>query len=120
MTRVGDWSSRPDDALPPGVAAVVARVHLTPAVAAVSLHPVTRRRDQCSAVLARIKNDAGKSLLKGSPQLWRIVLDRLAADETVPDVAAALREHLDGVIPPGAMRDVVAARCAAALTDEDK
>src|SRR5437016_2531162 len=81
---------------------------------------VARRRDQCSAVLARIKSDNGKTLLKGSPQLWRIALDRLAADETVPDAAAALREHLDGVIPPGALRDAVTPRCLAALIDDDK
>jgi uncharacterized protein YjbI with pentapeptide repeats len=81
---------------------------------------VARRRDQCSAVLARLKGDPGKSLLKGSPQLWRIVLDRLSADETVPDSIAALREHVDGVLPSGARRDAVARRCAEALMDPVK
>src|SRR5438067_3169009 len=38
-----DYSSRPDDAPPPGRAAVIPRVHLTPGGAAVSLESVIRR-----------------------------------------------------------------------------
>jgi uncharacterized protein YjbI with pentapeptide repeats len=79
-----------------------------------------RRRDQCSAVLARLKNDQSKTLLRGSPQLWRIALDRLGADETVPDTVAALREHIAAVFPPQLLRDKVAPLCLAAVADADE
>ena len=81
---------------------------------------VARRRDRCSSVLSRLREDDGKSLLKGIPQLWHVVLDRLAADEELPDTAAALREHLDAVMPPGKTRDAVAPVCARVLLDESR
>jgi uncharacterized protein YjbI with pentapeptide repeats len=71
-----------------------------------------RRREECGSVLARLRVDGSKDLLKGSPQLWRIVLDRLGADQRLPDSLAALREHLDGVIPEGKIRSDVAVHCA--------
>jgi uncharacterized protein YjbI with pentapeptide repeats len=81
---------------------------------------VARRRDRCSSVLSRLRDDDGKSLLKGIPQLWHVVLDRLAADEELPDTAAALREHIDAVFPGSATRAEVAALCARVLLDESQ
>jgi uncharacterized protein YjbI with pentapeptide repeats len=81
---------------------------------------VARRRDRCSSVLSRLRDDDSKTLLKGIPQLWHVVLDRMAADEALPDTAAALREHLDAVLPPSTMRLEVALLCARVLLDESK
>ena len=77
-----------------------------------------RRRDTCAAVLWRLSTDPNKSLLKGNPQLWRVALDRMAADEELPTAVAALREHIDGVFPRGKPRDAAAVMCAYALVDE--
>jgi uncharacterized protein YjbI with pentapeptide repeats len=52
------------------------------------------RRDQCQAVMFKVKSYARHLSLDGSPELWRMVLDTMAADETIPDVAAALRRCL--------------------------
>jgi uncharacterized protein YjbI with pentapeptide repeats len=76
-----------------------------------------RRRERCEWVLSRLRADDGKGLLQGSPQLWRIALDRLAADERLADTSAALREHLSAVLPAGQTRDEVAALCLKASCD---
>ena len=43
---------------------------------------------RCAAVMARVHDD-DHDLLGGAPELWRIVLDRLAQDDTLPDVRRA-------------------------------
>ncbi len=50
-------------------------------------------RPRCGPVLARV-TDGDYDLLDGVPELWRVVLDRLADDETLPDVRRALHRHL--------------------------
>jgi uncharacterized protein YjbI with pentapeptide repeats len=76
-----------------------------------------RRRECCPWVLSRLRADDGKELLAGNPQLWRVVLDRLAADETLADAATALREHLHAVLPAGEARDELGEACLRDLTD---
>lgn len=71
-------------------------------------------------MLSRLRADEGKALLKGIPQLWHVVLDRMAADEDLPDSAAALREHLDPVLPDSAARQDAGALCARVLLDESR
>lgn len=50
-------------------------------------------RPCCASVISRVRA-ADHLLLDGLPELWRIALDRLAADETLPDVRRALHRHL--------------------------
>jgi uncharacterized protein YjbI with pentapeptide repeats len=50
-------------------------------------------RPRCTSVMARVRGE-DHLLLDGLPELWRITLDRLAADETLPDVRRALHRHL--------------------------
>lgn len=50
-------------------------------------------RPSCASVMARVQGE-DHLLLGGFPELWRIALDRLAADETLPDVRRALHRHL--------------------------
>jgi uncharacterized protein YjbI with pentapeptide repeats len=52
------------------------------------LHP---RR--CASVIARIRPE-DTTLLKGIPDLWQIVLERLASDDAILDVRAALDHYL--------------------------
>lgn len=51
-------------------------------------------RPRCGAVMDRIRGD-DHLMLAGLPELWRIVLDRLASDEKIPDVRRALHRHLE-------------------------
>jgi len=55
---------------------------------------LSANRPRCASVMSRIGAD-DHLLLGGLPELWRIVLDRLAADETIPDVRRALHRHLE-------------------------
>lgn len=51
-------------------------------------------RAQCQAVMFKVKSYAQHFSLDGSPQLWRAVLDTMAGDESIGDVATALRKCL--------------------------
>ncbi len=46
---------------------------------------------RCRSVMARLKDAGDMQFVEGTPELWRIVLDRMAADDGVSDVRAALR-----------------------------
>jgi uncharacterized protein YjbI with pentapeptide repeats len=54
-------------------------------------------RPRCAAVMGRICAE-DHSLLDGLVELWRIVLDRLASDEALPDVRRALHRHLQELL----------------------
>jgi uncharacterized protein YjbI with pentapeptide repeats len=52
-------------------------------------------RERCASVMARLKHEkAGRGLLQGIPELWRVVLDRMATDESIQGVRQALRTEL--------------------------
>lgn len=76
---------------------------------------LARHRPRCASVMARIGSDQDRlSMLRGLPLLWRIVLDEMAADDAVPDVASALRRGIDRLLPDGPMRVEV---CSGALCE---
>ncbi len=54
---------------------------------------LSAHRPRCAAVMKRI-GPRDRALLGGLPELWREVLDRLAADEALPDARAALHRYL--------------------------
>jgi uncharacterized protein YjbI with pentapeptide repeats len=54
---------------------------------------LSAHRPRCAAVMARVR-PRDRALLGGLPELWRVVLDRLAADDTLPDPCAALHRYL--------------------------
>lgn len=60
-------------------------------------------REQCASVVARLRSDRARSILGGCTLLHRLVLDALAADESLPDAMAALRSEtlrrLDSALP---------------------
>src|SRR5262249_45350213 len=51
-------------------------------------------RPRCAAVMARVCAD-DHLLLDGLAELWTIALDRLAAEDAIPDVRRALHRHLE-------------------------
>ena len=55
---------------------------------------LSSHRPRCASVMSRVETD-DHLLLGGLPELWRIALDRLASDETIPDVRRALHRHVE-------------------------
>jgi uncharacterized protein YjbI with pentapeptide repeats/energy-coupling factor transporter ATP-binding protein EcfA2 len=53
-----------------------------------SAHP-----KRCASVMARLR-PADRSLLRGIPDLWQIVLERLASDDAIAEVRTALHHYL--------------------------
>ncbi len=76
-------------------------------------------KDRCASVLDRIW-PADRSLLKGNPELWSIVLEELAADESLTDGRHALLRHLDDRIADPGERQRLAMACITALVGPRK
>jgi uncharacterized protein YjbI with pentapeptide repeats/energy-coupling factor transporter ATP-binding protein EcfA2 len=51
---------------------------------------------RCGSVMARLKAADDRSLAEGNPELWRIVLDRMIADDSISGVRQGLRRELAG------------------------
>src|SRR5262249_33303394 len=51
-------------------------------------------RERCGPVMSRVKAAADRGWFGGSPELWRIVLDRMVADPAIDSVRDALRREL--------------------------
>src|SRR5690606_12684093 len=66
----------------------------------------------CGSVLARIGDG---SFLQGSPRWWRIVLDALARDSSLPDLEAAVERHLQSLLPTENLRQLAAESCLASM-----
>jgi uncharacterized protein YjbI with pentapeptide repeats/energy-coupling factor transporter ATP-binding protein EcfA2 len=50
--------------------------------------------DRCTSVMTRLKTADDRGFLKGIPELWTVVLDQMARDESIVDVRAAIRSEL--------------------------
>src|SRR5262249_30285484 len=55
---------------------------------------LSMHRPRCAAVMARVRAD-DHLLLDGLAELWAIALNRLAAEDGIPDVRHALHRHLE-------------------------
>jgi uncharacterized protein YjbI with pentapeptide repeats len=75
-------------------------------------------RLQGASVMARLKRAADRDTIEGNPELWRIVLDRMAGDATILSVRGALRRELAARLIHGAARRQVAEVCLARLTND--
>jgi uncharacterized protein YjbI with pentapeptide repeats len=78
---------------------------------------LARHPDRCASVMARLRQSDGHDL-PGSPALWRVVLDRMAADEALAGPREALLRHVYALVDdPGRVPMVQAACLNAALLD---
>ena len=71
---------------------------------------------QCPSVLARLQAAPDRHLPQGLPELWRIVLDRMAEDESLASVTEALREDLQRRFPDAVQRSGAEQYCLAEVT----
>jgi uncharacterized protein YjbI with pentapeptide repeats len=68
-------------------------------------------RGRCAAVLQRVRQSEQTQFLFGLPELWRIVLDVMAADDSFGDIIEALRWHLHMDLPDQEQRRKAAEGC---------
>ena len=64
--------------------------------------------DDCGSVISRASDG---DFLEGSPRWWRIVLDVLADDSSLPDVEAAVEQHLRSILTSDELRQCAADFC---------
>ncbi|MEK7470000.1 MAG: pentapeptide repeat-containing protein [Planctomycetota bacterium] len=65
-------------------------------------------RGRCTSVMKRLLADVRRdAILKGSPEIFRIVLEALAASESIPDVTAALKRELEARFPDAATKEEI-------------
>jgi uncharacterized protein YjbI with pentapeptide repeats len=63
-------------------------------------------KERCASVMARLRSDGGLTSLQGNPQLCRLTLDQLAADESLPSARAALSRCLEERFPSPQSRSI--------------
>ncbi len=77
-------------------------------------------RQMCASVMARLasaKSEAAR--LDGIPELWRLVLDRMMADKSVPGPRTALRTELAALLHDADVRQFVETNCFYAVGVKD-
>jgi uncharacterized protein YjbI with pentapeptide repeats len=72
-------------------------------------------KSRCASVMARIRPQ-DHLYFGGLPDVWRIILDELAADAALPDAAAALLHHLEWQLPDTDLVERARSACLNALT----
>jgi uncharacterized protein YjbI with pentapeptide repeats len=72
---------------------------------------------QTASVLRRLRASPDRDLLNGTPELWRIVLDQMADDETVIHVSAAFRRYFASLGLGARVRQLVQTACLTAILD---
>jgi uncharacterized protein YjbI with pentapeptide repeats len=70
---------------------------------------------RCASVMERLKQSGDEGFLGGIPELWTVVLDRMAADRSVTDLRTALFCELDDRLHDPALRRHVGHLCLNAV-----
>ena len=80
-----------------------------------AVHPA-----QCGSVMARLQAAPDQDLPRGIPELWQVVLDRMAEDESLKGVAEALRRELYQGLSTAIQRTGAEQYCLAELAELSK
>lgn len=62
------------------------------------------KRGCCASVMSRVRTFRDKAMLSGLPELWRVVLDELAADDSIQSVTVAVRSRLSAALSDPTLR----------------
>ncbi len=74
-------------------------------------------KDRCASVMTRLKACTDCGVAQGSPELWRIVLDQMAGNESLHDVRSSLRAFLESKLSDPGTKRVVYDFCLSVQTD---
>ncbi len=77
-------------------------------------------RERCPSVMARLKRSGNCTFLRGIPELWTVVLDLMASDESIADIRAALRHELAARLGNHRLREQVEELCLTAIQQISK
>ena len=72
---------------------------------------LAKHHDRCASVMRRVLDDDNRISLSGLPELWGIVLDRFANDETVQDTKSALGGEIDARLASSAAQSNACQYC---------
>jgi uncharacterized protein YjbI with pentapeptide repeats len=72
---------------------------------------------RCASVMSRLKKSGDEGFLGGIPELWTVVLDRMASDERIGDVRTALWQELNQRMNHAALRHRVGALCLTGICE---
>jgi uncharacterized protein YjbI with pentapeptide repeats len=81
---------------------------------------LAEHRDRCASVMARLLSSDRPETHDGSPYLWRIVLDRMAADDSLATPREALLRHVYSLVGDPALLPKVQAACIEAVVSPKK
>jgi uncharacterized protein YjbI with pentapeptide repeats len=76
-----------------------------------AMHPA-----RCRSVMARLQAATDRHVPEGLAELWRIVLDGMALNESLSDVSEALRSELQRALPTDDSRSLAEVNCLAVLS----
>jgi uncharacterized protein YjbI with pentapeptide repeats/energy-coupling factor transporter ATP-binding protein EcfA2 len=78
-------------------------------------------RRQCGSVMAGLTLLEDEThALEGIPELWRLVLDRMIADPSLPGPRRALIDELAALTPDAEFRERIESRCFAVVVGRDR
>ncbi len=75
---------------------------------------------RCASVMARLRSAPDRGLPKGVPEIWQIVLDRMAEDDSLKTVSDALRRQLQQGLTAGHLLAGAQQYCLAELAGRAK
>ena len=81
---------------------------------------LSMHRDRCESVMRRCQLANDKDVLKDNPELWRHVLDVMAADESIPTIKEALCRVVEARLPAGTARELASKWCLAIVLQDPK
>jgi uncharacterized protein YjbI with pentapeptide repeats len=76
---------------------------------------LARHCDQASSLFRRIRDASDRSLARGRPELWRIVIERMARDATIERITDALMLAVDAGCQELGNSELAARHCEQAL-----
>ncbi len=77
-------------------------------------------RKQCASVMTRLEAAPDRDWLQGNPELWRIVLYRMACDPALASIHDALRQELADRLANGTVRRLAEEVCLAHLRNREE
>ncbi len=68
-------------------------------------------REECASVMRRLRSAPDRDLLDATPEIWRVVLDEMAADTGLLRVQDALRRFIEAQVPDPELQRVIRRAC---------